>query len=328
MTVRAGIVGLGRWGRILVDSVAAEPSLKFVAAASRNPSAIADYCAGRDIALFGSLDALLADGDIDALVIATPHQQHFEQIMKAAKAGKHVFCEKPFTLTAKEAETALQTLAEAGLTVGIGHNRRFSPNTIALKKDLADGRLGKPIHIDGQFNVDLSGAAENWRNSRAESPAGGMTSLGIHILDAFIHLLGRVASVRTTSLHASLPFDIDDNTHVSMRFENGCTGNLTTIAATAMLWRLTVFGNRGWAEAEGFDSYRLTPVTGEPEHRSFSGYDYPAPQTIAAGLKAFAAAVEGGAPFPISPEEIGHATTVLEAVIESASTGITIEIRS
>lgn len=327
MTVRAGIIGLGRWGRILVDSVAEDPALAFVAAATRNPSGIANYCEKRNIAVFGSLDNMLKNGDIDALVIATPHGQHFEQIMKAAAAGKHVFCEKPFTLTAREAETALHALSSSGLKVAIGHNRRFAPNTIALKNDVAGGRLGKPIHIDGQFNVDLSGAADNWRNSRAESPAGGMTSLGIHVLDAFIHLLGRIASVRTTSLHSNLPFDIDDNTHVAIRFENGCTGNLTTIAATAMLWRLTVFGNNGWAEAEGLDSYRRMPVSGTPEHQSFEGYDYPAPQTIAAGLTAFATAIEGGAPFPIPPDEIGHATAVLEAIIESATSGETVKVR-
>jgi len=327
MTVRAGIIGLGRWGKVLVDSVAAEPSLKFVAAVSRAPSNIAGYCDERGIAVFGSLDAMLSDGNIDALVIATPHGQHFEQIMKAVYADKHVFCEKPFTLTSGEAETALKSLSDNGLKVAIGHNRRFAPNTIALKKDLVDGRLGKPIHIDGFFNVDLSGAAGNWRNSREESPAGGMTSLGIHIVDAFIHLLGKIVSVRTTSLHTSLPMDIDDNTHVDLRFENGCTGRLTTIAATAMLWRLSVFGNAGWGEAESLDWYRFTPVSGEPDTRTFEGYAYPAPQTIAAGLTAFANDVAGGPAFPITPAEIGHATAVLEAVIASASTGETIQIR-
>ena len=326
MTVRAGIIGLGRWGKILVDSVVDEPSIRFVAAASRTPLSIMEYCDTRKIQVYASLDDMLADSDIDALVIATPHGQHFEQIMKAAYAGKHVFCEKPFTLSAGEADTALKTIADNNLKVAIGHNRRFAPNTIALEQDLTDGKLGKPIHIDGVFNVDLSGAAENWRNSREESPAGGMTSLGIHVVDAFIHLLGRIATVRTTSLHTSLPVDIDDSTHVEMHFENGSTGRLTTIAATAMLWRLSVFGNKGWGEAESLDSYRFTPISGVPETKTFEGYAYPAPQTIAAGLAAFAKAIEGGPAFPISPEEISHATAVLEAIIESASSGNTIKV--
>lgn len=327
MMVRTGIVGLGRWGKVLVESAAAEPNLKLVAAVSRAPLSIMEYCDDKDMRVFASLDDMLADGNIDALVIATPHGQHFEQIMKAADAGKHVFCEKPFTLNTRDAQTALKALSDAGLKVAIGHNRRFAPNTIALKNDLVEGKLGKPIHIDGHFNVDLSGAAGNWRNSRDESPAGGMTSLGIHVIDAFIHLFGRVKSVRTTSLHTSLPMDIDDNTHVDLRFENGCTGRLTTIAATAMLWRLSVFGTAGWAEAESLDSYRFTPVSGDPKIVSYEGYAYPAPQTIAAGLKAFADDVIGGAAFPITPQEIGHATSVLEAVIESASTGKVSEVR-
>lgn len=326
MTVHAGIIGLGRWGRVLVDSVAAEPCVKFVAAVSRTPLSIMEYCDDRDMQVFASLDDMLADGSIDALVIATPHGQHFEQIMKAVDAGKHVFCEKPFTLNASNAQTALKALSDAGLKVAIGHNRRFAPNTIALKNDLVSGKLGKPIHIDGFFNADLSSAAGNWRNSREESPAGGMTSLGIHVIDAFIHLFGRITSVRTTSLHTDLPMDIDDNTHVDLSFENGCTGRLTTIATTAMLWRLSVFGTTGWAEAESLDSYRFTPVSGDPETASYEGYAYPAPQTIAAGLKAFADDIEGGPAFPITPDEIGHGTAVLEAIIQSAETGQNVAI--
>lgn len=326
MTVRAGIIGLGRWGKTLVEAVSRESSIRFVAAVSRTPLSIMEYCDNNGMQVFASLDDMAQNEGVDAIVIATPHSLHFEQIMLCARAGKHVFCEKPFTLNTAEARRALDTLASKNLKAGIGHNRRLAPNTQVLKNDLETGRLGSPIHIDGIFNVDLSQAIGNWRNNRDESPAGGMTSLGIHVVDAFIYLLGRISSVRTISRHTSLPLDIDDNTHVTINFENGCTGRLTTIAATPMLWRLSLFGNAGWAEAEGFDIYRFIPSAGKPEAVRYEGHDYPAPQTIAATLEAFAADIEGGAPFPVSPDEIYHATAVLEAIIQSAESGQEVEI--
>ena len=129
---------------------------------------------------------MLSDPTIDAVVLATPNTQHCAEIVAAAEAGKHVFAEKPFTLTLADADTALGALASQGLKVGIGHNRRFAPNTVELKRILDASELGEPVHIEGQFSANLARFDGTWRTSRTQSPAGGMTSLGIHLVDIFI----------------------------------------------------------------------------------------------------------------------------------------------
>ena len=320
--IDAAIVGLGRWGQTLVDSLGeGSGAIRFTRAVTRTPSKVEDYAAAKRLALGADYDAALADPGVDAVVLATPHSLHCGQIVAAAKAGKHVFCEKPLTLTAADAEAAIYAAEKAGVTLAIGHNRRFAPNFRALRSMLDEGRLGEILHIEGNFSADLRRAAETWRADAAESPAGGMTSLGIHVVDAFVGLAGPVASVRARSKRIALPFGVDDATSVLIDFESGCTGYLGTVAATAHLYQLRVIGTGGWAQIHALDRLEAEFVDGGSEDRSWDGYDYPGYRTIRECLEAFAEAASGGAPFPIPPGEIGHATGVLEAIVRSAATG-------
>ena len=319
--INAAIVGLGRWGQLLVSSVDGSEKIKFTAAVTRTPAKAKEFCAARDIELSNDLTNVLSDDNIDALVIATPHTQHFDQLMAAASAGKHVYCEKPWTLDAGQASSSLRALSDAGLKIAIGHNRRFAPNTQAMKKLLQDGGLGTPIHIDGHFDANLAPNEGMWRDNRAESPAGGMTSLGIHALDMFINLFGRIRDVNAQSKRIASAIDVDDTTLVRINFENGCTGHLTTISATNMLWRVSVFCTGGWVEIRDQDKLEVSSIADGNTTQTYSGYEYPALATVQAALEAFATDVSGGQAFPISAAEIEHATKALEAIVISAETG-------
>lgn len=324
--INAAIVGLGRWGQLLVSSVDQSNSIRFTRAITRTPSKVKEFCAEREIALSDSLQDALADGSIDAVVIATPHSQHFEQLMAVAAAGKHVFCEKPWTLNSEEGKTALKAFEAKGLKVAIGHNRRFAPNSLAMKEILESGQLGSPIHIDGHFNSNLAPAGGLWRDSREESPAGGMTSMGIHALDMFINLFGRVSDVNVQSRRVASPIDVDDSTLVRMNFENGCTGHLTTLSATNTLWRISAYCLGGWVEIRDQDKIEISSIADGTSQRTYPGFDYPAMATIQAALESFGRDVAGEDCFPVSPGEIEHATTVLAAIIQSANSGETVKI--
>ena len=320
--IDAAIVGLGRWGQTLVDSLGdGSEAIRFTRAVTRTPSKVEGYAADKGMALGSDYDAALADPNIDAVVLATPHSLHCSQIIAAAAAGKHVFCEKPLTLDAVTAAVAIQAVDEAGVTLAIGHNRRFAPNFRALRSLLDEGRLGRILHLEGNFSADLTRAAETWRADAAESPAGGMTSLGIHVVDAFIGLAGPMTSVRTNSKRIALPFGVDDATSVLIDFVDGCTGYLGTVAATAHLYQLRVIGTGGWAQIHALDRIEAEFVDGGREDRRWDGYDYPGYRTIRECLEAFATGASGGAPFPIPPGQIGHAVGVLDAIVRSAETG-------
>ena len=248
--IDAAIVGLGRWGRTLVDSLGeGSDAIRFTRAVTRTPSRVEDYAAAKGMELGADYRAALADPDVDAVVLATPHSLHRAQIVAAAAAGKHVFCEKPLTLNATDAAAAIEAAEASGVTLAVGHNRRFAPNFRALRSILEEERLGDVLHLEGNFSADLRRAAETWRADASESPAGGMTSLGIHVIDAFIALAGPMISVRANSKRIALPFGVDDATSVLIDFECGCTGYLGTVAATAHLYQLRVIGTGGWARS-------------------------------------------------------------------------------
>ena len=187
--IDAAIVGLGGWGRNLVNHVQGKsPKLRFVAGCTRSLAKARAFADEKSLRLFGDYAEALNDPSIDAVVLATPHSAHAEQVMQAARAGKHVFCEKPFTLSRASAEEAIRTCARHQVTLSVGYNWRYQPALQEVLRMIADGRLGKVLHVEGNFNGPsvYRYAKDHWRPSREECPAGGMTGRGCHVVDAMI----------------------------------------------------------------------------------------------------------------------------------------------
>src|SRR5262245_1153972 len=130
------MVGLGWWGRTIVESVqGGSDVIRFVAGATRTVSPeVQGFAETQKLRLAQDFDALLKDPEVDAIVLATPHSQHTDQVVAAARAGKHVFCEKPFALTKADADEAVAAVKKAGVTLGLGYNRRFHPEMTALRQ--------------------------------------------------------------------------------------------------------------------------------------------------------------------------------------------------
>lgn len=326
--IRAAIVGIGRWGRTLVGAVQGKSeAIRFVAGHNRTRARAESFCAEHGIALRDSLDAILADPAIDAVVFATPHSEHGPQVERAAAAGKHVFMEKPFTLDRRSAARALDAAARAGITLGVAYPRRFHPAMRELKARIDDGRLGTIAHCHGEQNAPagLFMDPASWRALANEAPAGGMTASGVHNLDAMIHLFGPIDEVYATSRRRAVRYDAEDTTAVMLGFASGVSATLLCCIATAVGYRLAVFGTKGCAEL-------LTPqldfhFTPTPEAMPAGRHAQPAPEIIEhrgfnallAELEAFAAAIGGAAPYPIPPDQILHCVAAFEAIVESAA---------
>jgi len=322
--INAGIVGLGRWGRILVDSVQGKSDLVRVSAGCTGRRAKAeDYCTEKGIDLRDTLDDLLNDDSLDAVILATPHGQHRDQVIAVAEAGKQIFIEKPFALTKADAEAALAACGKANVVCAIGHNRRFLPCMAKLRDMTNAGDLGNVLHIEAQFHADggLNYTQDHWRASDAESPAGGMTGLGIHSLDALISFLGPITEVTAISERRATSVPIDDTTFMTFRFERGFTGYFSTCFATPRDWRIQVLGDKGWAEMRGHERLTTSMRGGSENVTVFDPVDIER-----AELEAFARAVSGNEPYPIPWSDIIHATAVLEAIITSAKTGMMVKL--
>ena len=334
--IKAAMIGLGWWGRTLVESVqGASESIRFVAGATRTQTEDVKYFAKtQDFTLQDSLEAVLGNPDVDAVVLATPHSMHAAQVAAAAEAGKHVFCEKPFTLTKADAQSAVAATEKAGVTLGLGYNRRFHPTMQAVRDQVTSGALGTILHVEGTmtFPNALSLDAGHWRADRSETPCGGLMPMGVHIIDSLIDMCGPVDEVFCNSTHRVVTIDADDTTAVIFRMKNGSSAYLGTMTATGGSYRYQVFGSQGWVRLDGmshvagasslerrsqlFASYIFQPAKGAQEARAVDAYD-----VSRAALEAFAEAAQGGAAYPIPLDEMIHVAAVTEAIVRSAGSG-------
>lgn len=328
--LNAAIAGLGWWGKTLVRAAHAGGDIRIVAGVTGRRALAEDFAAEQGFRLHDSFDELLADPEVEAVIIATPHLDHEAQMIAAARAGKHIFVEKPFTLTRASAESAVAAIRAAGVTVGLGHNRRFHPHMDELRARLADGRLGTVLHVEGTMTAPngLFLKPGSWRVDPRQSPAGGMAGLGIHMVDGMIDLIGEIDSVTCQSLHRAVPTGAQDTTAILLSFVNGASGFVSCMTATAPTYRFCIYGSGGVGEIRGqhLDDFTFAPVPDAPlgghatpkpvERLSTPGFD-----TVKAELSAFAAAVAGQAPFPITLDQMIHGAAVFEAVDRSARAG-------
>ncbi|MGH8713407.1 MAG: Gfo/Idh/MocA family protein [Casimicrobiaceae bacterium] len=328
--VRTAIVGLGRWGRALVNSVQDKTTeIRFVAAQTRTPAKGAEFCASKGLRLVNDFAAVLADPDIDAVVIATPHSHHEDQIKRAAAAGKHVFVEKPITLSHASAQSVLDAAAQSGVVLAVGFCRRFHPSIDEIRQRLRDGRLGSLVGMIGQhtLSVPTFAAVDNWRTDPAESPAGAMTAVGLHVLDHMIEFGGTVRSVYCLTGHRG-GGPADDTTTVLLQFASGITGTIFCSIATATNFSFSVYGSRGAAEVSGpaLARFRFVPVSHAlpagpgmappDETADHAGFDM-----LSAELIEFARCIRERRVFPVAAEDVLHGMAVFDAAVESAASG-------
>ena len=313
--LRAAIVGLGRWGCNLVESVQnRSPLLHFVRGVALDPASVRDFGQAQGFPIGSSYDEVLADPGVQAVVLATPHGLHTTQIVAAARAGKHVFCEKPLALTVAGTRTSIDACAGAGVVLGLGHQRRFWPSVAAVRALAASGELGEVLHVEGHYSNEHSNAvaAASWRDDPAESPGGGMTGAGLHVLDALVSLLGPVHQVHARlTVRKPEPAPLD-SVSALYQFHSGASATLATVRATPMFWRLHAFGSKGSAEAIGENEVVLR-LSGQPMERRV----LPPVDSLRLVLDAFADAVAGRAPYPITAEQMLATTTAFEASILS-----------
>jgi predicted dehydrogenase len=315
--INAAIVGLGRWGRNLVTASLGHERIRIVRAVETDIKNAQAFCAQHGLALSNDLDAVLRDAGIEAVLLATPHSLHRPQVIACAAARKQVFCEKPLALNRADAASMFKACREAGVVLAVGHNRRFWPSMRALRETVASGELGAILHVEGHnSNENSQVITAGWRLSPAESPGGGLTGAGLHVLDAFVSMLGPVRQVYAQlSLRDQGPPPLD-TALVTLDFLNGVTGALATVRTTPLYWRVHLFGTKGSAEVLDECRMILRKSGHEPEEVTFNPID-----VLRAELSAFADAIERRRPFPVPEADVLATLSAFEAALQSMTSG-------
>ena len=321
--INAAIVGLGWWGKNIADAVQGKSTkLRFVHGVTQELDATSDYAKAKGFKLSATLEEALADPAVQGVVLATPHTLHADQVVQVARAGKAVFCEKPLSLNRADAERAVAACKAAKVTIGVGQNKRFWPSMAELRRVVASGALGRIMHVEGHYSNEHSTKFfAPWRHVATETPGAGMTGTGIHILDAFANIAGPAQEITAQFISHRSGDDPRDTVSVLFRFANGISGFLGAVRASPLYFRVHVFGDEGSVEALDETRTVIRLKGGKTEIRDFSKID-----SVLAEMDAFADAVAGVAPYPITTDEMINTIASFDAVIRSIAKAETIKV--
>ena len=324
--MKVAVAGLGWWGKQIVRSLAASPKFQVVYGVDPHPPAdIGAFATEFGIGVESDLAVALGDKAVDGVVLATPHALHEEQILAAVATGKHVFCEKPLTMTGAGAARVVDACTKAGTVLGIGHERRWEPAFEEMVRLVQSGALGKLLHMDANVSHDIlrNLGPGNWRLDPAHAPAGMMTAVGIHLTDLFISIAGPAVEVRAQTDRMVFAPPAEDFVTAHIGFKSGVRATLTCLSATAYYGRFTVFGDSGWVEVvseANVDQGKPTVLT-RGDGKSRQTVTYPAIDTVRLNFDAWADAVEGRAPYRFTAAQLVENIRLFEAIVRSSRAG-------
>jgi len=315
------IVGLGGWGRRLVESVqGVSDKVRFTHAVVTRPEKSREFADKHGLALGTDIAAAAGQASVAGVVSSGPAHLHAAHSMIALKTGKPVLAVKPLALNLPDAEALKAAADKAGVALCMGYNRCFFPNIIELRKRVKAGALGQILHTEGDFCVHRYGGVKrgSWKADPVNAPAGSLVD---HMLYLTIETVGQVEAVHAIGLNQASDNDLADTTVVLLKSAGNRTGLLTACGMTPDYYRFTVFGTEGWAEVRDGDSFVFQPKGGKREEISFPKYD-----TEKLEVETFADAITAGAAFPCPAEDAVHSAAVLAAMARSAIDGTMITV--
>lgn len=320
--MNVAFVGLGWWGKTLLGDLKNSSKLRVAMTVDALPEA-GKWAQEQGFKFTTDYNAVLADPDVAAVVLTTPHSLHAQQIIAAAKAKKHVFCEKPLTLNRAEVLAAVEACEANNVVLAVGHEHRFKPAMQELLRAVKAGELGTIQMTEATLtNPGRPLAADNWRLEKKERPAGTMTALGIHGLDLSVAVNGPAKSVLAES--DSLTGSIQDTLGILINFKSGAKGVISSISGPPFSIRFAVFGKKGWMELHD-KSHPEKPLgwtLTKCEHGKLAEHtEYPAMSMVQANVEAFVDAASGGTPYPVPHAEMVANISAFEAIGKSADSG-------
>jgi predicted dehydrogenase len=227
---RVAFIGAGGFARDIMASVGHCRHIEVAGGFDSASESLRSFANDYSVRAYESLDTLLSDKNIEGVLIVTPNDTHATLIEKAARAGKHVFVEKPITNDISEAKAAIKAAADAGVTLFVGHVARRASTVRLARQVLDSGCCGKLVLIEGNIahNGGLRLQSNEWRWYRKRCPGGPLMQLAVHVVDTLQYLAGPVKSVCAKSSRLVTPAEIDDVGVMALEFESGALGYVGT----------------------------------------------------------------------------------------------------
>jgi predicted dehydrogenase len=261
--VKVGIVGLGRWARTLTRAVQQSNKLKIVAAYGLLPEERRTYRQELGdqfgIRVVDDLPALLADPEVEGAILTVPNEEHWPVARDVARAGKHVYTEKPIANTVGDALRIVGLQRENAVTVTVGHSARLMAGIRQIKEAIDAGKLGRVTFMEANFSNfrGLSFTPDMWRWHKDKAPGGVLNLLGIHQIDVLHYLGGDMIEVTSMSSKLSpTGMETDDQSMTLIRFADGKLGYVGACWTSPGIFAVRVFGQKGLMHYEiDFDTW-------------------------------------------------------------------------
>lgn len=239
--VKLGLIGAGGFGKQHLAIAEGNPAVTIEAILSQtlteHPGCV----------VYRNLDCFLAHPGLEGVVIVAPNPLHFELVMKALQAGRHVLVEKPLTNHVKEGAVLVREAARCALVLAVGHNGRRAAHVRAMHRLLVEGTLGRVVLAEGHFSHDggLHLKPEEWRWSPETCPGGPLNLLGIHEIDTLQYLLGPVVRVEGWQRRLATSADSPDVAATLLEFESGALAYVGNSYASPWARAVRLFGTKG-----------------------------------------------------------------------------------
>lgn len=246
--VKVGIVGLGRWAEVLTRAAAKSDQIKIVAGYSRSQEKRSAFEQELGVRTAPDLGTLLADPEIQGVVLTVPNEQHFPVAEQVAKARKHIYTEKPIANTLEDGLRIEALQQQYGVQVVVGHSARLLVGTRMIKAAIDRGELGHVAFMEANFSNEraLELTPKTWRWYKDRAPGGPLSQLAIHQFDALHYLGGDIVEVSSMASKLSpVGAEVDDQSMTLMRFADGKVAYVGSCWTSPGIYAIRVFGSKG-----------------------------------------------------------------------------------
>ena len=208
---------------------------------------------------FNNYDEFLKS-DINAVYISSANSNHYQQVIAAAKAGKHILCEKPLAMTSPEAEEMVKTCEQNNVQLSINYVYRFHPLIIKSKEMIANQMLGKIVSMNLNFNIDAP-PGSNFRFTKSQSGGGALRDLGTHMIDLMRYFGGEIVSITGVLDNIIYKSEVEDFSCAIVKFENGGYGFFNVSFNNKKSFnRIEILGHKGAISLDNLIGGRLLPA--------------------------------------------------------------------
>ena len=311
---------MGWWSDVLADAIKRSGKLEIVACFSRSEEKRQAFAKKYQCTAARSFDEVLANKSVEGIINTTPNDAHLETTAVAARAGKHVFLDKPIANTIADARAITAACRKARVVLAIGYQRRRESQFRWVKKQIDAGVFGRLVNAESNISRDRAGKIDlnSWRYQASGMPGGVMLQIGIHYTDVLEYLVGPVAAVSARLAQLVLPGDNPDVASLVLEHENGALSTLNASYASASEnYVMNIYGKEASAYYDLHQGLRFVKrdVPGvAPVH-------YEKNDAIVEELEEFAAAARGGAEPEMTGERATASLAVIRAGIVSAKEG-------